>query len=653
MVSELRFETKKIRMADLGKESCVPDLLGELTMQNQLEFHLDETDEIYEGYGRVKSAYPYRQRNTYTRELKEMEIHTAVLENRYLKAVFLLEFGGRLWELWDKYTGRNLLYTNDVLQFSNLAVRNAWFCGGVEWNIGIIGHNPFTTEPIYTAQTVNEDGEPVLRMYEYERIRKVTYQMDFWLEKDSSFLNCRMRIVNEGKEVVPMYWWSNMAVPEYKNGRVVVPAVQAFTSRGTQVTKVDLPMVENIDISDYTAIKKSVDYFFDIPAGCPKYIANIDETGYGLLQISTERLRSRKLFSWGNQDASNHWQEYLTDKAGRYLEIQAGLGKTQYGCIPMAPHTAWEWMEQYGSVQISEDVLEKEYRERTVLVTGKILETGLHEKLKEKLETSKEMSRKKAQTVYRGSGYGALAVHGEGTKHLEFSMKAVNESQAENSKEEAVLEKWKHFFETGILHCPKPLEAPDEFMIDETNVDFLEAHMEENVQNWYAYYQLGLGYYRKEDYEKAEKAFEDSLKLRESAWAFHGLSCVKLMQNEKDQAGRYILQGMAFERKELSYLKEGFRILLLAEKYEELSRFYRKLDKEEQEDSRLKLGYVQALHGLKQDKKALDLLESKGGLIPEDIREGEDSLGKVWKELYKSVYKKEGKLPHKFNFQAN
>ena len=52
MVSELRFETKKIRMADLGKESCVPDLLGELTMQNQLEFHLDETDEIYEGYGR-------------------------------------------------------------------------------------------------------------------------------------------------------------------------------------------------------------------------------------------------------------------------------------------------------------------------------------------------------------------------------------------------------------------------------------------------------------------------------------------------------------------------------------------------------------------------------------------------------------------------
>lgn len=652
-MSELRFEWKNMLAADLGEESCVPDLLGERILQNSLKFYLDETDEIYEGYGKVADSYPYRQRNNYKRQLKEKQIRMAVLENNQLKAVFLPDYGGRLWELWDKNENRNLLYTNDVLQFSNLAVRNAWFSGGVEWNLGIIGHQPYTTEPLYVAETHTDEGEPVLRMYEYERIRGVTWQMDFWLDADSSYLKCRMRIVNESTEVIPMYWWSNMAVPEYEQGHITVPASEAYAGTGVECRKVSLPEVDGVDISDYQKIPRSIDYFFNIPENEPKYIVNVDKNGKGLLQFSTGRLKGRKLFSWGSNVASDHWQEFLTKDAGRYVEIQAGLGKTQYGCIPMAPHTAWEWMEQYGSVQISEDVLEKEYRERTVLVTEKILETGLHEKLKEKLETSKEMSRKKAQTVYRGSGYGALAVHGESTKHLEFSMKAVNESQGENSKEEAVLEKWKHFFETGILHCPKPLEAPDEFMIDETNVDFLEAHMEENAQNWYAYYQLGLGYYRKEDYGKAEKAFEDSLKLRESAWAFHGLSCVKLMQNEKDQAGRYILQGMAFERKELSYLKEGFRILLLAEKYEELSRFYRKLDKEEQEDSRLKLGYVQALHGLKQDKKALDLLESKGGLIPEDIREGEDSLGKVWKELYKSVYKKEGKLPHKFNFQAN
>ena len=93
--------------------------------------------------------------------------------------------------------------------------------------------------------------------------------------------------------------------------------------------------------------------------------------------------------------------------------------------------------------------------------------------------------------------------------------------------------------------------------------------------------------------------------MKESAWAFHGLSCVKLAQGEKEQAGDCILQGMAFKRKELSYLKEGFRILLLAEKYEELSRFYRKLDKEEQEAV-----YImrRALNGMKSEDAVENIL---------------------------------------------
>ena len=644
MVSELRFETKKIRMADLGKESCVPDLLGELTMQNQLEFHLDETDEIYEGYGRVKSAYPYRQRNTYTRELKEMEIHTAVLENRYLKAVFLPEFGGRLWELWDKYTGRNLLYTNDVLQFSNLAVRNAWFSGGVEWNIGIIGHNPFTTEPIYTAQTVNEDGEPVLRMYEYERIRKVTYQMDFWLEKDSSFLNCRMRIVNEGKEVVPMYWWSNMAVPEYKNGRVVVPAVQAFTSRGTQVTKVDLPMVENIDISDYTAIKKSVDYFFDIPAGCPKYIANIDETGYGLLQISTDRLRSRKLFSWGNQDASNHWQEYLTDKAGRYLEIQAGLGKTQYGCIPMAPHTAWEWMERYGAVDLGAGACEQSHEWRYEKVTEELKANQEIEKLKKRLEETKGLAKKQAKLVQAGSGYGTFAPKTKRTGHLEF----VNQSET--------LKKWKHFFETGILHMPNPEDEPDEFWNGEKFLTYLEEKTARkdapNAANWYAHYQLGISYLIAGRNEAARDEFARSVDLTSNAWAYHGLACLYL-KSDPEKAKQFIMEGMALQRERLSYQKEGFKILEKCGAYKEIDEEYKKQTTENQKNGRIQYYYVAALEKLERNEEAYHLLNDGDGIDVSDIREGDSDIQSIWESLHEKVYGEKGHLPHYYNFKVN
>lgn len=169
MKPELRFETKKMMSSDLGPQACVPDLIGEHILQNDTKFDLDEHDEIYEGFGRRRSAYPYRQYNSYTRELKEKDIKIAVLENDYLKAVFLPEYGGRLWELWDKTHRKNVLYTNDVLRFSNMA--SAMPGSAVAWSgtSVFIGHHAFTTQAMYTAETETEDGLPVLRFYEYER----------------------------------------------------------------------------------------------------------------------------------------------------------------------------------------------------------------------------------------------------------------------------------------------------------------------------------------------------------------------------------------------------------------------------------------------------------------------------------------------------
>lgn len=96
-MSELRFEWKNMLAADLGEESCVPDLLGERILQNSLKFYLDETDEIYEGYGKVADSYPYRQRNNYKRQLKEKQIRTAVLEiissRQYFFQIMVEDYG--------------------------------------------------------------------------------------------------------------------------------------------------------------------------------------------------------------------------------------------------------------------------------------------------------------------------------------------------------------------------------------------------------------------------------------------------------------------------------------------------------------------------------------------------------------------------------
>lgn len=637
-MSELRFESKKIRGTDLGEEGCVPDLLGEHILQNHLEFHLEESDEIYEGYGKRKNAYPYRQYNGYTRKLKEKEIRTAVLENKYIKAVFLPEYGGRLWELWDKNTGKDLLYTNDVLRFSNLAIRNAWFSGGVEWNISIIGHTPFTTDPLYTAVTKTETGAPVLRFYEYERIRKVPYQMDFWLEEEDHFLNCRMRIVNESDQVVPMYWWSNIAVPEYEGGHITVPARKAFTNSGGGVYKVDIPMVNGVDVTDYKKIPLSVDYFFDLEEGKPKYIANVDQEGWGLLHLSTRRLRSRKLFSWGNVQASDHWQEFLTDQAGRYLEIQAGLGKTQYGCIPMAPHTAWEWMEKYGPVHIPENSL-SDHKEREAYLTGMLKEAGCMEQMEKELKETASMAKSHGELVAAGSGYGAMAEHGTWTEHLEFTA------------EKDSLKQWKKFFETGILHEPPANQEPDEFLIDKSNLSFLVDTLETvNKENWYAYYQAGIGCLEENYYQHGEKFLLKSWELRENPWACHGLASMYILTGKKKNAAEWIKRGLYMAESRVSYLKDGLKILSLCQEYKDVAEIYEEQDRELREVGKLKYYYIHALHMLGEDKKAYELLEENGGLVIDDIREGEDSVSQLWSELYESMYGKKTPVPYRYDF---
>ncbi|MEG2287214.1 MAG: DUF5107 domain-containing protein, partial [Ruthenibacterium sp.] len=194
MDTELLFTELTLNAGDFGPETSVPDLMPMDNLQNKTQYFLDDTDEIYEGYGRMRTAYPYRHRSMYSRALAPRAVRCAVLENACLRAEFLPDYGGRLWRLYDKTAQRELLYTNDVLRASNLAVRDAWFAGGVEWNIGVIGHTPLTTEPLFTARLTMPDGSPVLRMYEYERIRGVVYQMDFWLDADAPVLYAAMRV---------------------------------------------------------------------------------------------------------------------------------------------------------------------------------------------------------------------------------------------------------------------------------------------------------------------------------------------------------------------------------------------------------------------------------------------------------------------------
>ena len=284
-MTSLRLETLKLPVADLGPENPLPALLMTPDMhqvENTEGIPPDMLENI--GYGRLPNILPYTIQDGYSREKKLQELKVAVLENDILKATFLLDYGGRLYSLFHKPSNRELLSVNPVFQPANLALRNAWFSGGVEWNIGTIGHTPFTCAPMFAEKLEDHEGRPVLRLYEWERIRQVTYVLDFYLPENSPVLYVYAQIINPNDEVA-MYWWSNMAVPESEDTRVLVAAQKAYRFNYEGLSVVPVPQFDGTDRSYSTVSKRAVDFFFHLEKNRP-WICALDGQGKGLIQSS-------------------------------------------------------------------------------------------------------------------------------------------------------------------------------------------------------------------------------------------------------------------------------------------------------------------------------------------------------------------------------
>jgi len=261
-MSTLKFEKFKIKGATLGDASCLPDIKNDDYIRAALTIlpEVTEKEKTYIGKGMIPTLLPHQVQNQYDRAREELEFDGAVLENEYLKATFVTSLGGRLWSLYDKKEEKELLYANDVFQPGNLALRNAWFSGGVEWNIGIKGHNMWTCSPLFAEELKDTDGTPMLRMYEFERIRGVAYSITAKLDKDVLLIH--PEIENTSDEEVYMYWWSNIAVDETSHTRVISPCTKSFRCAYEEgayyLGNADIPINDGIDVTYTTNLKRSI-----------------------------------------------------------------------------------------------------------------------------------------------------------------------------------------------------------------------------------------------------------------------------------------------------------------------------------------------------------------------------------------------------------
>ena len=76
-----------------------------------------------------------------------------------------------------------------------------------------------------------------------------------------------------------------------------------------------------------------------------------------LFKAQSSRLKGRKLFLWGTAQGGERWQEFLAQKGTAYLEIQAGLARTQLEHLKMPAKTTWDWLETYGLLEVNPEIV--------------------------------------------------------------------------------------------------------------------------------------------------------------------------------------------------------------------------------------------------------------------------------------------------------
>ncbi|MFD6290744.1 DUF5107 domain-containing protein [Streptomyces sp. NPDC060205] len=597
-------------------------------------------------YEPLRSLLPARVRDGYGRSRTPREVATIVLENDRLRVTVLPGFGGRVVSLLHKPSERELLYRNPVLQPADFALNGAWFSGGIEWNIGATGHSTLACAPLHAARVTAPDGTPMLRLWEWERLRDLPFQVDLWLPEGSDFLYAGVRVRNPHERAAPLYWWSNTAVPEER--RVLAPAEEAWHfGYERRLRRVPVPVHEGVDRTYPRRGEYPADYFYEVPDGQRRWIAALDEAGQGLVQTSTDVLRGRKLFIWGTGTGGRRWQEWLTEPGTEgYCEIQAGLARTQLEHVRLDAESEVSWLEAYGPIDAD-----------TRLVHGddwaaarSEVEAGLEQRLpRAEFETAyghwlTSADTEPAQPLATGSGWGALEV-------LRAALKLPGTPFDESTLGDAQ-RPWAELLGTGSFPEPRRVGPPGETLVAPHWRDMLETAPAKPLTE----YHLGVAQWHAGDRAQAVRSWERGLELAPSLWPL--LRCLAVADqeagNRERAAQRYAdaFDDLCQERRDdgetwtavtAALGREAIGALLAAGRTADARSVWERLLPATRERGRFRLIEAQLLLA-EGDKDAARAVFDAGFEVA-DLREGAETIGILWSRICDEP------LPERYDFR--
>jgi tetratricopeptide (TPR) repeat protein len=246
---------------------------------------------------------------------------------------------------------------------------------------------------------------------------------------------------------------------------------------------------------------------------------------------------------------------------------------------------------------------------------------------RELLATASMAQRAPLEILNRGAGWGALELHrrrqaGEPsflTAALPFDDESITDEQAP----------WLELLRTGRFPEAPPGLPPGSWMVQDQWREMLEQSVGAGPSDhWLAWLHLGIMYLYQKRYDDARSAWEKSVSMQPSAWAYRNLAALAAVREDYQQAARIYPLAVELAPDVLGLVRECGRAMINAAQPQKWLEVTDRLPPAIRADGHIRLLEAQAALAVDRLERAYGVLKEE--LVLTNVREGDGGPAHLW-----------------------
>ncbi len=280
-------------------------------------------------------VYPYVSYSETANRPAPVSYRFVSLENEFIRVVICPDLGGKVTSMIHKPSGKEVLYTPDVIRPTRILPRFYFVAGGIEVSFPI-SHSPTQNDKVL-YKTEETDNRTYITCGERELRFGMNWSVEYSLGPSDRFLTQRVVFHNPGTQAYPWMSWSNAALPSAPDTEFSFPEGKVL-SHSSVIDTIDWKSGGPKTEAD---IKEMTGYFWQT-RNANAFGVFTPSLGAGLYHIADEAIApGMKLWSYGTGPDSA-WATLSTAARQPYVEMQGGPIGDQSVKLQMKPkETRW------------------------------------------------------------------------------------------------------------------------------------------------------------------------------------------------------------------------------------------------------------------------------------------------------------------------